>query len=163
MTNSNNKLNKSNYFNSKKIQHHQSLSLFWILSFVFVLIALLTTVGWKLTPIYYTNHIRKIWPRMISEEELSRANGESSTSYLWLGISGNVYDVSSGKKHYAPGGSYHFFAGRDASRAFITGCFEHECLISDVSDFGEEKTKELASWTEFFDRKYPFVGILNKH
>lgn len=27
---------------------------------------------------------------------------------------------------YGPGGSYNFFAGRDATRAFVTGCFQED-------------------------------------
>lgn len=34
---------------------------------------------------------------------------------------GKVYDVTAGSKHYAKGGDYHFFTGRDASRSFATG------------------------------------------
>jgi hypothetical protein len=37
---------------------------------------------------------------------------------------GKVYDVTAGRWIYGPLGSYHFFAGRDASRAYVTGCFE---------------------------------------
>ena len=37
---------------------------------------------------------------------------------------GDVYDVSAGRLHYGVGGPYHFFAGRDASRAYVTGCFK---------------------------------------
>lgn len=36
---------------------------------------------------------------------------------------GTIYDVSAGRKHYGPGGSYHFFAGADSSRSFVTSCF----------------------------------------
>lgn len=34
-----------------------------------------------------------------------------------------MFDVTKGARNYGPGGAYHFFAGRDASRAFVTGCF----------------------------------------
>jgi hypothetical protein len=39
--------------------------------------------------------------------------------------------VSAGAKTYGPGGSYSFFAGRDAARAFVTGCFAED-LTSDL-------------------------------
>ena len=41
-----------------------------------------------------------------------------------LSILGKVYDVTAGRWVYGPRGTYHFFAGRDASRAYVTGCFE---------------------------------------
>lgn len=40
-----------------------------------------------------------------------------------MAVNGTVFDVSANKLTYGPGGSYHFFAGRDATRAYVTGCF----------------------------------------
>lgn len=42
---------------------------------------------------------------------------------VYLAINGTIYDVSNGRHIYGPGGSYHFFAGVDAARGFVTGCF----------------------------------------
>lgn len=45
---------------------------------------------------------------------------------IYVALNGSVYDVSASPHLYGPGGSYHFFAGRDATRAFVTGCFEED-------------------------------------
>ena len=49
-----------------------------------------------------------------------------------LALLGVVYDVSRGKEYYGPGGGYSFFAGRDASRAYVTGKFEVSVDWKDV-------------------------------
>lgn len=45
---------------------------------------------------------------------------------IYVALNGTIYDVSASPHLYGPGGSYHFFAGRDATRAFVTGCFEED-------------------------------------
>lgn len=40
-----------------------------------------------------------------------------------MAINGTIYDVSVGRRIYGPGGSYNNFAGCDAARGFVTGCF----------------------------------------
>lgn len=41
-------------------------------------------------------------------------------------MNGTIYDVSSNPRIYGPGGSYNVFAGKDAARGFITGCFAED-------------------------------------
>jgi hypothetical protein len=48
-----------------------------------------------------------------------------------LRFSGDVYDVSANRRIYGPGGGYGFFAGKDAARAFVTGCFKED-LTHDI-------------------------------
>lgn len=95
-------------------------------------------------------------------------------------MNGTVFDVSANRMIYGPGGSYNFFAGRDATRAFVTGCFKEdltndmrgvEIMFLPVEDIEEEavtsaekkirREKELRAakarvqatvkrWSEFF-------------
>lgn len=49
---------------------------------------------------------------IMTKEELSKYNGAEESPGVYIGIYGRVYDVSSGKQHYGPGGGYSFFAGK---------------------------------------------------
>ncbi|MEK7165683.1 MAG: cytochrome b5 domain-containing protein [Patescibacteria group bacterium] len=50
-----------------------------------------------------------------TETALKNFDGTNKTGPVYLALDGQVYDVSSGRKFYQPGGPYHFLAGRDAS------------------------------------------------
>lgn len=62
----------------------------------------------------------------MTDADLKAFDGTDPTKPIYLAINGSIYDVSQGARHYGPGGSYHFFAGKDASRAFVTSCFEED-------------------------------------
>lgn len=70
-------------------------------------------------------------PLLLSSAQLALYNGSDARLPILLALNGSVYDVSAGKRFYGPGGMYSFFAGRDASRAFVTGCFEED-LVGDL-------------------------------
>uniref|UniRef100_G3SWS7 Neuferricin n=1 Tax=Loxodonta africana TaxID=9785 RepID=G3SWS7_LOXAF len=71
---------------------------------------------------------------------------------------GRVYDVSSGRRHYEPGAHYSGFAGRDASRAFVTGDYSEAGLVDDVSDLSFSDMLTLQNWLSFYEKNYKFVG-----
>lgn len=96
------------------------------------------------------------------QEELLQYTGEDESKPILLGFRGNVYDVTKGARHYGPvrsawasscgrltlrvqKGAYHFFAGRDATRAFVTGCFKPECLVADIDDLTPEQVRIILS------------------
>ena len=58
------------------------------------------------------------------------ALAEDIAPSLWLSILHRVNDVTAGRKFYGPGVKFHGFVGRDATRAFCTGCLLPECLIN---------------------------------
>ncbi|KOB73978.1 putative cytochrome b5 domain containing 2, partial [Operophtera brumata] len=62
---------------------------------------------------------------VFSEDQLSNYNGLVEDK-LYLAVLGSVFDVSKGAKYYAKGGSYHYFVGKDGSRALVTGDFTDE-------------------------------------
>jgi predicted heme/steroid binding protein len=63
-------------------------------------------------------------PLQLTDAQLRDYDGTDPTKPIYLAINGTIYDVSVGRPFYGPGGSYSFFAGADASRAFVTSCFD---------------------------------------
>jgi hypothetical protein len=59
----------------------------------------------------------------LTPEELAAYDGTDESKPVYLAINGTIYDVSNGRHIYGPGGSYSFFSGCDAARAYVTGCF----------------------------------------
>ena len=91
---------------------------------------------------------------------LPDSNGERAP--LLLAIRGRIYDVSAGSAFYGPGRSYHKLVGKDATRAFCTGCLEPACLISNTQGLSDKQLKEAVRWIELYEHhdKYKLVGQL---
>ncbi|KAK6497394.1 hypothetical protein TWF481_011802 [Arthrobotrys musiformis] len=112
----------------------------------------------------YWNGVKRTFtkPIYLDEATLALYNGTDPALPIYLSINGTIYDVTQGRGKYGPGGGYSFFAGRDASRAYITGDFKND-LTWDLSGIDEERVqKALGHWANFFadHDTYTFVGYL---
>ncbi|PQE17050.1 membrane-associated progesterone receptor component 1 protein [Rutstroemia sp. NJR-2017a BBW] len=93
-------------------------------------------------------------------------SGQNNTP-VYLAVRGRVFDVSTGRNFYGPGGPYENFAGRDASRGLAKGSFDPEMLTEDLhaeldslEDLNGEELEALKGWEERFEEKYLVVGKL---
>jgi predicted heme/steroid binding protein len=59
----------------------------------------------------------------LTEEELKKYTGEDGQP-IYLAIDGKIFDVSASPAFYGPGGHYHHFVGKDATRAWVTECWD---------------------------------------
>ncbi|KAI8907484.1 cytochrome b5-like heme/steroid binding domain-containing protein [Powellomyces hirtus] len=98
-------------------------------------------------------------PIALTTEELRQYDGKDPSKPIYIAINGDIYDVSASPHYYGPEGGYKFFAGRDAARAYITGCFETH-LTHDLRGLNEAQIKSLDTWTDFYANsdKYFKVG-----
>ncbi|KAL7628842.1 Dihydrodipicolinate synthase [Parahypoxylon ruwenzoriense] len=86
---------------------------------------------------------------------------------VYLAVRGRVFDVTSGRNFYGPGGPYENFAGRDASRGLACHSFDEDMLTKDLDGpldklegLGPEEIESLLGWEERFLSKYLVVGKL---
>lgn len=104
--------------------------------------------------------------RVFTPPQLLPFNGNNNQP-VYLAVRGKVFDVTSGRNFYGPGGPYANFAGRDASRGLACGSFDQDMLTEDLSgpldrleDLGTEEMEALRGWEERFNEKYLVVGKL---
>ncbi|TPX44266.1 hypothetical protein SeMB42_g04391 [Synchytrium endobioticum] len=139
--------------------------LFWI-AMAFALSYIVTeTLTFGLTIPSYRKIMTQLFPatRNFTLEELKQYDGTDPAKPIYLAILGKVYDVSNGRGYYAkPNGSYSMFAGTDAGRAFVTGCFETH-LTHDLRGLTDAEIDSIKGWQQFYDNadNYYFVGRIH--
>lgn len=91
---------------------------------------------------------------LLTPAELAKYDGTDPSLPVYLALNGTIYDVSAGRRTYGPGGSYHYFAGRDATRGYVTGCFAQDTtgdlrgveeMFIPIDDPDDEREKSLTS------------------
>ncbi|GLE10224.1 hypothetical protein PINS_up022262 [Pythium insidiosum] len=108
---------------------------------------------------------REVRRRFFTLDELKSFTGEDGKP-IYIGLLDEVYDVSAKRDFYGPGGGYHLFAGRDASRSLAKMSFEPADLESDdLSDLGFMENETLQDWVNKFSvyNQYPNVGRVLRH
>lgn len=83
---------------------------------------------------------------------------------IYIGAGNKVFDMSfGGVGFYGPGGPYHKFAGRNATRALALMSLDDKDLeISSTQDCTEKQLGVLNDWIKTFSERkgYPIVGQL---
>ncbi|CAE6336868.1 unnamed protein product [Rhizoctonia solani] len=149
----------------------ENLSLWDVVRTVLVLAGLIALTGQLVTGSLVWGakgrlvDVRRWWPTqktMFSEAQLAKFDGSDPLKPVYIAIDGDVYDVSEGRRIYGPGGSYHSFAGKDAARAYTTGCFQTH-LTHDTRGLNEKELGSLTHWKNFFAKheKYRHIGWVN--
>jgi membrane-associated progesterone receptor component len=105
--------------------------------------------------------------RTFTPPDLLAFNGTDASKPLLFAVKGKVFDVTTGRNFYGPGGPYANFAGRDASRGLACGSFDDGMLtkdlegpLDDLKDLTSDQVEALANWESKFDEKYLVVGEL---
>jgi membrane-associated progesterone receptor component len=71
-----------------------------------------------------------------------------------------VFDVSSGKDFYGPGGPYHVFVAKDATLGLARSSMDPASLAGSVDDLTAHERDTHVQWYDKYSGKYPRVGFL---
>ncbi|KAG0371823.1 hypothetical protein BGX24_001121 [Mortierella sp. AD032] len=98
---------------------------------------------------------------VFTPRELAKYDGSDPTKNIYLAIRGEVFDVTAGRPYYSKGGGYGFFSGKDASRAYTTGCFQTH-LTHDLRGLTPAQVADIDGWANFYrnHQKYFRVGTV---
>merc|ERR1719334_768849 len=99
--------------------------------------------------------------KMLTLEILGKYNGENDTP-MYVSIKGTIFDVSSKKELFGPGGSYSIFSGKDASYSLAKMSLNPDDTNKFEFTLNEVEQKTLDDWVIYFTKRYPIVGQL-KH
>ncbi|KAF8529278.1 cytochrome b5 [Hysterangium stoloniferum] len=153
---------------SEELDTAQEVGVWGLIKFLVALVAIGMLLGHFITGDYLWDyqgkwrHLKTYLPsgeRLLSENQLAKYDGNTENFGVYIAIDHDVYDVSSNRRTYGPGGAYEFMAGKDAARAFATGCFK-EHRTHDLRGLNEKEQGQIEHWKNFFanHKDYPKVG-----
>ena len=97
-------------------------------------------------------------------EELANYDGtvheDDEQGPILIAADGIVFNVWKGRHFYGPGGEYHLFAGRDATRFLAKTIVEEETAEAAAKPLTMGERAALAGWMFTFKNKYEVVGKL---
>lgn len=104
-------------------------------------------------------------PPTMTRRQLLAFDGSRPTEPLLIAIDGKIFDVSSAKRHYAAGETYHSLLGHEAGWALVSGDLSEKALTEDnVSALRErldtQQIADLEHWVAYFNKRYPQVSRL---
>ena len=88
--------------------------------------------------------------------ELKKFNGVENKR-IFIGVKGDLFDVTT-SAFYKPGGSYHIFAGHEASVCLAKGDLEGKYLDQLDAQYTPDEQATLDDWHFRFSDKYRKVG-----
>ncbi|KAK5110544.1 hypothetical protein LTR62_005736 [Meristemomyces frigidus] len=103
-----------------------------------ILLLVCSALPWLATTSATTNNLQ------LTEAELEQYDGTGPDKTIYLAINGTIFDVSASPAFYGPGGHYHHFTAKDASRAWVTECWDNP----------DQLTWRLDNLTAMFMPKY---------
>ncbi len=100
-------------------------------------------------------------PRGYTLAQLREFDGSDGKRIL-IAVRGKVYDMTArGRDFYGPGGGYHVFAGRDATRGLAKMSLDAADMDDPrVDDLSLSELDALQGWVTKFESKYRVVGHL---
>ncbi|CAI2175462.1 19482_t:CDS:2 [Funneliformis geosporum] len=158
--------NRKNILKKESSQSNDSIGLI-ILKGILTLIIINFAASYFLTETWIWGYEGKYsnwrnWiPRkeiIFTEEELAKYDGSDPNLPIYIAMNGEVFDVTGGGMYYGKGGGYNFFAGKDASRAYVTGCFETH-LTHDLRGLTPQQLEDLKNWASFYRDHHTYYQV----
>ncbi|CAA3032372.1 probable steroid-binding protein 3 [Olea europaea var. sylvestris] len=94
-------------------------------------------------------------------QQLKQYDGSDPSKPIYIAVKGRIFDMTSGKSFYGPGGPYGMFAGKDASRALAKMSKNEEDVIASLDGLTDKEMGVLNDWEKKFEAKYPIVGTVS--
>ncbi|XP_047338491.1 probable steroid-binding protein 3 [Impatiens glandulifera] len=90
--------------------------------------------------------------------QLKEFDGSDPSKPIYVSVRGRIFDVTTGKSFYGPGGPYALFSGKDASRALAKMSKNEEDVCASLDGLSAKEIGVLDDWEKKFEAKYTVVG-----